>query len=142
ESDRLEWTVAICASAHRGRGRGVGVTARQDFGLRSGAPLEILIGLQQTRAGTGHRIGAACRRAREYLTVPRGGHLPWLGVARAYSELLLELQVRKAPHRLRSHHRLRRLFEEAPILLHGLIVALFPLHLPHVHTLPSHTTPL
>src|SRR5260221_6082332 len=30
ESDRLEWTVGICTSAHRVRRRGVGVTTRQD----------------------------------------------------------------------------------------------------------------
>src|SRR5712664_2419673 len=34
ESDRLEWTVGICTSAHRVRRRGVGVAARQDSGLR------------------------------------------------------------------------------------------------------------
>src|SRR5499425_710217 len=51
ESDRLEWTVGICASAHRVRRRGAGVTTRQDSGLRCCAPLEILIGFVQTHAG-------------------------------------------------------------------------------------------
>src|SRR5947209_14196842 len=104
ESDRLEWTVGICASAHRVRRRGAGVTARKDSGLRCRAPLEILIGFLQTCAGSRRaRIGTAGPRAREYRGGLRSGHFPRLGVARAYPELLFELQVRETPHRLRSH---------------------------------------
>src|SRR2546422_1165237 len=135
ESDRLEWTVGICASAHRVRRRGAGVTARQDTGLRCRAPLEILIGFLQTRAGSRRgRIGTAGPRAREYPGGLRSGHFPRLGATRAYPELLFELQVRETPHRLRSHRGLRCLREEAPVLLHGLIETLFDLHLLHVRT--------
>src|SRR5712664_104159 len=44
ESDRLEWTLGICASTHRSRRGGSGVTASRYFCLRGRAPLEILIG--------------------------------------------------------------------------------------------------
>ncbi len=44
ESDRLEWTLGICASAHHVRRGGATVTARQHSWLRGRAPLEILIG--------------------------------------------------------------------------------------------------
>src|SRR5207245_2988912 len=85
ESDRLEWTVGICASAHRVRRRGAGVTARKDSGLRCRAPLEILIGFLQTCAGSQRgRIGTAGPRAREYLGGLRSGHFPRLGVGRPY----------------------------------------------------------
>src|SRR5260370_37129268 len=112
ESDRLEGTLGICASAYRIRRRGTDVTARQDSGLRCRAPLEILIGFVQWRAGSG-RIGSACPRAREYLGGLRGGPFERLGVARTYPELLLELQVREAPHGFRSHRSLRCLVEAA-----------------------------
>src|SRR5438445_12262746 len=102
ESDRLEWTVGICASAHRVRRRGAGVTARKDSGLRCRAPLEILIGLPQG----GGWIGRAARCAREYPGGLRGGHFPRPDGARAYPELLLELRVREAPQ-LRRRERLR-----------------------------------
>src|SRR5580765_2294701 len=128
ESDRLEWTLGICASAHRVRRGGTGVTARQDSGLRCRAPLEIKIGFQQTGSGSRRgRIGTAGSRAREYLGGLRSSHFPRLGIARAYSELLFELQVRETPDRLRSHRGLWCLLEEAPIVLHGLIEALFDL---------------
>src|SRR5439155_633617 len=64
----------------------------------------------------------------------RSGHFPRLGVARANPELLLKLQVREAPHRLRSHRGLRCLLKEAPVLLHGLIEALFDFHFLQVRT--------
>src|SRR5437879_6969123 len=67
ESDRLKWTVGICASPHRVRRGGAVVTARQDSGLRCRAPLEILIGFRQTSAGSRRgRIGTAGPRARKY----------------------------------------------------------------------------
>src|SRR3989441_4076330 len=117
ESDRLEWTVGICARAHRVRWRGASVTVRQDSGLRCRAPLEILIGFQQTRAGSHRgRIRAAGPRRREYPGGLRSGHSPRLGVARAYPELLFELQVRETPHCLRSHRGLRCILEEAPVM--------------------------
>src|SRR6267378_6359387 len=135
ERDRLEWTFGICARAHRVRRGSASVTARQDSGLRSRAPLEILIGFPQTYAGSCRgRIRTAGPRAREYRGGLRSGHFPRLGVARANTELLLELQVREAPHRLRSHCGLRCLLEEAPILLHRLIEALFDLHFLQVRT--------
>src|SRR5260370_7304680 len=72
ESDRLEGTLGICASAYRIRRRGAGVTARQDSGLRCRAPLEILIGFVQWRAGSG-RLGSACPPPPEYLArLPAG----------------------------------------------------------------------
>src|SRR4029077_6325149 len=85
ESDGLKGTVGI--SAHRVRRRGVGVTAPHDSGLRCRAPLEILIGLLRG----GGRIGRAAWCARKYPGGLRGGHFPWLDVASAYPELLLEL---------------------------------------------------
>src|SRR5205807_4444650 len=135
ESDRLQWTFGICARAHRVRRGSASVTAHQDSGLRGRAPLEILIGFPQTYAGSCRdRIRTAGPRAREYRGGLRSGHFPRLGVARANTELLLELQVREAPHRLRSHGGLRCLLEEAPILLHGLIEALLDLHFLQVRT--------
>ena len=140
ESDRLEWTLGIGASAHRVRRRGAGVAARQDPALRGRAPLEILIGFPRAGAGDRRgRIGRAGLRARERLGGLRGGHFPRPGVARAYPELLLELQVRETPHRLRRHRGLRCLLEEAPVVLHGLIEALLDLHLLHVR---AHVTQL
>src|SRR5258708_2241686 len=135
ESDRLQWTFGICARAHRVRRGSASVTAHQDSGLRGRAPLEILMGFPETYGGSCRgRIRTAGPRAREYRGRLRSGHFPRLGVARANTELLLELQVREAPHRLRSHRGLRCLLEEAPILLHGLIEALFDLHFLQVRT--------
>src|SRR6266581_6571295 len=112
-----------------------GVTARQDSGLRCRAPLKILIGFVQAGAGNCRdQIGTVGPRARENLGGLRGGHFPRLGVARTYSELLLDLQVCEAPHRFWSHRGLGRLLKEAPVLLHGLIEPLFDLHLLHVRT--------
>ena len=84
--------------------------------LRGRAPLEILIGFR--RAGAGGRRGRIGRAVLPTASACAGsgrGHLPRLAVARAYAELLLELQVRETPHRLRSHRGLRRLLEEAPV---------------------------
>ena len=133
ESDRLEGTRGSCISAHRPRRRGASVAARQDPALRGRAPLEILIGFPQAGAGDRRgRIGPVGLRARECLGGLRVGHFPRPGVARAYPELLLDLQVRETPHRLRSHRGLRCLLEEAPVVVHGLIEALLDLHLLHV----------
>src|SRR5215468_2066196 len=132
DSDRLEWTIGICAITHRDRWRGAGAITRQNSGLRCRSPLEILIGFVQTSCSV--RIGTAGSWAREYLGGLRGGQFPRLGVARTYPELLLDLQVREAPHGFRSHCSLRCLLEESAVLLHGLIEALLDLHLLHVGT--------
>src|SRR5260370_6620683 len=121
ESDGVEWTFGICAGAHRVSRRSAGVAARQDSGLRGRASLEILVGFPQTCASSCRgRIRTAGPRAREYRGGLRRGHFPRLGLARAYPQLLFQLQVRETPHRLRSHRGLPRLLEAAPMLLHGL----------------------
>src|SRR5437899_1160098 len=135
KSNCLEWTFGICASAHRVRRGSASVTDCQDSGLRGRAPLEILIGFFYTRTGSWRGgIRTPGPRACEYRGGLRSGHFPRLGVARANPELLLKLQVREAPHRLRSHRGLRCLLKEAPVLLHGLIEALFDFHFLQVRT--------
>src|SRR5258707_3813931 len=120
ESDRLKWTAGICASAHRVRRRGAGVTVRQDSGLRCRAPLEILIGFLQTRAGSRRgRIGTGGPRAREYLGGLRSGHFPRLGATPADPRLLFELEGRETPHPPPGHPGLPCLPQEAPAFLPG-----------------------
>src|SRR5439155_22120394 len=119
EGNRLEWTAGICAGVHRVRRRGV----CQDPALHGRAPLEILIGF--LRGGIEGRRpislyfarSASVPQFRECLGGLRSGHFPWPGIARAYPELLLELQVRQTTHRLRCHRSLRCLLEEAPVVL-------------------------
>ena len=53
----------------------------------------------------------------------RGGHLSRLAVARAQPELLLDLQVRKTPHRLRGH-RAERLLDALEVAVHDLLLEL------------------
>src|SRR6185503_5885009 len=60
------------------------------------------------------------------------GNLPRLDIACVYAELLLDLQIREAPHCFRSHRCFRCLIEEAPVALHGLIEALIDPHLLHI----------
>ncbi len=130
EGDRLERTRRIHVNAHRVRGRGAGVAARPSPAVRGRALLEILIGFPRGGAGDRRgRMGRAGLRARGCLCEQRGGQLPRPAVARAYTELLLDLQVRETAHRLRSHRGLRCLLEEAPVALHGLIEALLDRHL-------------
>ena len=130
ESDRLEWTDGICAGAKWVRREGV---VRQVLTLRGRAPLEILIGfLQAGGGGRRVRISIAGQRVRQCLGGLRSGHFPRLSVARAYPELLLELQVRETPDRLGSHRGLRCLIEETPVVEHGLIEALLDLEVLHV----------
>src|SRR5262249_54696239 len=115
ESDGLEWALGICASGQSVLWRGSGV-ARQDAARRGRTALEILIGFPL--AGTGERrglIGARGLRAHEWLARLRGGHFPRFGAASAYAELLLDFQIGKTPHRLRSHRGLRCLLKEAPV---------------------------
>src|SRR5206468_7159674 len=79
-----------------------------------------------------YRIGRVCCGVRRCLTGLRSGHLARLEIARVYAELLLELQVRKTPHRFRSHGRLGGLLEKAPVTLHCLIKSLINFYLLHV----------
>src|SRR5258707_12477121 len=100
ERDRLEWTLGICSGRYRVIRRSAGVAARQDFGLRGRASLEILVGFPQTCASSCRgRIRTAGPRAREYRGGLPSGNLarPW--IARAYPGMLFELPVREPPHR-------------------------------------------
>src|SRR5260370_23382606 len=82
ERDRLEWTFGICAGAYRVSRRSAGVAARQDFGLRGRASLEILVGFSQTCASSSRgRIRTAGPPAREYRGGPPSGHFPPLPLA-------------------------------------------------------------
>ena len=83
------------------------------------------------------RIGPAGLRAGDCLGGLRSGHFPWPGVACAYSELLLELEVRETTHRFRSHRVFRCILEEAPVLEHGLIKTLLDLHVLHIRAYPG-----
>ncbi len=85
------------------------------------------------------RIGRVGLYARECLSGGRGGHFPRCGVARAYPELPLELEVCETPHRLRRQRGLGRVLEEPPVVLHGLLKALLDLHFLHVR---AHVTQL
>src|SRR5258708_25446947 len=93
ERDRLEWTFGICAGAYRVSRRSAGVAARQDFGLRGRASLEILVGFSQTCASSCHgRIRTAGPRARADRGGLRSGHFAPLGNSRAYPEMPFEFQ--------------------------------------------------
>jgi hypothetical protein len=130
KGDRLERTRRIRAAGQHSRPRGVGAVARRYPVLRGRALLEVLIGF--ARCGAGGLRGQIGRRLLPLFACLgglRGGHRTRLAVARTDAELLLELQVRKATHRFRRHLRFGRLFEKAPVALHGLIEALLDRHL-------------
>jgi hypothetical protein len=129
EGDRLEWTRGIYGRASRARRR---VAATEYPELRGRALLEFLVRFPHAGAGDRGRIGRVRLRAQRCRSWLRGGHFPWLAVARAQTELLLDLQVRETPHGLRSHRRFRCLLEEALVALHGLIEALLDRRLLHV----------
>ena len=99
ESDRLEWTRRdLRQRVLRPPSAGV---CRKDPALRGRAALEILIGFPQAGAADSRgRTGRVGLRARECLGGLRGRHFPRLGVARAYSELLLD--CRSARRRIAS----------------------------------------
>ncbi len=133
ESDCLDGTFGSSISAHHPRQGSVGVAAWENGAFRCCAPLKLPIGFPRAGAGNcGGLIGRVGWRGRKRLSGLRCGNFPRLEVARVYAELLLDLQVRKAPHCFRSHRCLRCLLEEAPVTLHGLIEALIYLHLLHV----------
>jgi len=98
---------------------------RRDFVLRRRAALKILFGLPSAgvirRRGRVGRVGAF-----------RGGHRLRLDGALADPELLFELQVRQAPHRLRCHRRFRCFLQKTPVVLHRLFEALFDFRLLHI----------